>query len=66
MKVLRINKSSKGRKWYTSLIGQIVPLLDIEESEYKSREPAGYVNFVSLEDGTVEECDQPHIKYYGE
>lgn len=66
MKVLRVTKCSDGLKWYRNMVGHIVPLLDVESTEYKSREPAGYVNFVSLEDGTVEECDQVHIKYYGE
>jgi len=66
VKVLRINSCKDGMKWYRNMIGSIVPLLDIEQNEYKSREPAGYINFVSLEDGTVEDCDEPHVKYYGE
>ena len=36
------------------MVGKVVPLLAIEETEYKSREPAGYVNFVSKGDAVVE------------
>ena len=53
MKALKIVSCNDDRKWYSGLIGKVVPLLDIEEKEYKSREPAGYINFVSKEDAVV-------------
>ena len=41
------------KKWYANLIGQTVDLLNIEENEYMSREPTGYINFISKEDGVL-------------
>lgn len=41
------------KKWYANLIGQTVDLLNIEKDEYMSREPAGYINFISKEDGVL-------------
>jgi hypothetical protein len=35
------------------LVGSVVDLLAIEETEYKSLEPAGYINFVSKGDARV-------------
>jgi len=50
-------------KWYSNLVGKYVPLLDVELSEYKSREPIGYINFVSINDGIIVEIDD-NIDFY--
>lgn len=55
MKVLKILSCNDNHKWYANLIGQCVPLLAVEEKEYKSLEPSGYINFVSKEDAEIVE-----------
>ena len=40
-------------RWYASLIGETVPYLGDMGDEWKSREPAGYVNFVQYYDAEV-------------
>ena len=44
-------------RWYRGLIGQTVPYLRDVGNEWKSREPAGYVNFVQYDDGEIVEVD---------
>lgn len=51
-RVLLIDKCPDKLKWYASKVGEFVPLLAEEEKEYKSQEPAGYINFVSKTDAT--------------
>jgi len=53
LKTLLILKCNDPHKWYDDKVGQTVPYLATEEIEYKSIEPAGYVNFVSLEDAEI-------------
>ena len=53
MKALKIINCDDSKKWYASLIGEIVPLLDEEEKEFKSREPEGYINFISKKDAEI-------------
>ena len=58
MKIL-IQKCSDSRKWYANKIGQYVPLLAEEKTEYKTLqdpdEETGhrYINFVSKEDAML-------------
>ena len=58
---LKIVSCNDSRKWYANLIGQEVPLLAIEETEYKSLQPDGFggghrfVNYVSKEDAEIVE-----------
>lgn len=59
MKALKILSCSDPMLWYAKLIGETVPLLRIEHSEYISREPAGYINIVKKTDAII-------IEYYGE
>ena len=46
-------------KWYSTCVGEIFPLLEIEEKEYKTLEKSGlgddhrFINFVSKEDAEV-------------
>lgn len=53
MKALRIIKCDDPYKWYASLVGEVVPLVDVETNEYKSKEPDGFINFISKEDAEV-------------
>ena len=46
MKALRIIKCDDPYKWYASLVGEVVPLVDVETNEYKSKEPDGFINFI--------------------
>jgi hypothetical protein len=55
MKALLITSSGDGMRWYADKVGEIVPLLAIERTEYKSREDAGYINFVQLADAEIVE-----------
>jgi hypothetical protein len=59
MKALRIIKCPDTSRWYADKIGDIVPLFAIERTEYKSCEPAGYINFVQLEDAEIIDVDDP-------
>lgn len=55
MKNIKIISCNDSSKWYASLVGQVVPLLEVEEQEYKSREPSGFINFVAKVDAEVTE-----------
>lgn len=55
MKMLRITQCSDALLWYRDLVGQLVPLRAVLGDCYASREPAGYTNFVNLQDAVVEE-----------
>ena len=44
-------------RWYASLIRETVAYLGDMGDEYKSREPAGYVNFVQYCDAEIIEED---------
>lgn len=52
-KVLLIKSCSDRLRWYRDKVGQTVPYLGTLDSEYKSREDAGYINFVQLEDAEI-------------
>jgi len=62
-KVLLITGCKDPRKWYSHLVGKYVPLHAIETTEYKSREPAGYINFVSVDDAKVVDVEN-YPKFY--
>ena len=55
MKNIKIISCNDSSKWYASLVGQVIPLLEEEEQEYKSREPSGFINFVSKVDAELTE-----------
>jgi|FLMP01.1.fsa_nt_emb hypothetical protein len=57
MKALLITSSGDGRVWYAGMVGQTVPLLAVERTEYKSREPHGYINFVQFADAKIVEVE---------
>ncbi len=57
MKNIKIISCDDSKKWYASLVGQVVPLIEEEEQEYKSREPSGFINFVSKSDAEVTEAN---------
>ena len=55
MKALLITSSGDGMRWYADKVGETVPLLAIERTEYMSREDAGYTNFVQFADAKIVE-----------
>jgi len=55
MKALLITSHGDSMRWYAYKVGEIVPLLAIERTEYKSREDAGYINFVQFADAEIVE-----------
>lgn len=50
---LVITSCNDSSKWYAGLVGSVVPLLAIEETEYKTLQPSGFVNFISKCDATI-------------
>jgi len=51
---LLIKKCSHPLRWYSNLIGEkVINLGYVGNNEYRSREPAGYINFVLKEDCEV-------------
>lgn len=56
---LKIIKCSDSLMWYSNLVGQVVPYVREYSDCYMSREPAGYLNIVKLEDAEIidEEID---------
>lgn len=57
MKVLLIKQCPDKMRWYANLVGKIVPFLGDVGNEYKSREPAGYINFVQYKDAEIVDID---------
>jgi hypothetical protein len=55
MQQIKILKCSDRLYWYSSLIGQQVPLLREYEDCYMSREPDGFANIVKKEDAEIVE-----------
>ena len=54
MAELLIKQCPDKLRWYADLIGQTVPYLGtMDNGEHKSREPAGYINFVQIEDSKI-------------
>jgi len=60
---LKIVRCQDPLKWYSRFVGKHVPLIAAEGTEYRSREPAGYTNFVAYNDAVVVEM-LDHIEYY--
>jgi len=50
MASLKIVKCDDEKKWYSSLVGELVPFAGDTGAEYESREPEGYINFISKGD----------------
>mgnify|MGYP003641685972 FL=1 len=59
VKTILIKRCSDSMKWYADLVGTEVPYIRTVPAypqgtvEYQCREPAGYINFVSMTDGTI-------------
>ena len=56
MKELFIHQCPDPMRWYSELVGERVPYLGDVGTEYKSREPAGYINFVQYDDADIVEA----------
>ena len=57
MKALLITSKGDGMRWYADKVGETVPLLAIERTEYMSRQDEGYINFVQLADAEIIEVE---------
>ena len=55
MRALLIIKCSDSLMWYQDKVGETVQLVREYEDCYMSREPAGYLNVVRLQDAQVVE-----------
>ena len=51
--MLKIISCNDPMRWYSDKIGELVPFLGDVEDEFKSREPAGYINFVQHDDAEI-------------
>jgi len=40
-------------RWYSCLIGELVPFFGDTGIEYRSQQPDGYINFVQYEDAKI-------------
>lgn len=49
-RVLLIERCPDKRKWYSSLVGEFVPLLAQEGDEWRSVQPDGFINYISVSD----------------
>ena len=61
MLMLKIIKCNDPMRWYANKIGELVPFLGYANLEYKSREDAGYVNFVQHGDAEVVVKEQDNV-----
>ena len=52
-KGLLITSKGDGRRWYSDMVGQVVPLFEVEATEYRSSQRDGYVNFVQFGDADI-------------
>jgi hypothetical protein len=52
-KGLKITQCRDGMRWYAGHVGEVFPLLATFRDEYKTREPAGYSNFIVKDDCKV-------------
>ena len=57
IKKLKIIQCPDKMRWYAGLVGQLVPYHGDVGTEYKSTEPAGYINFVQYADAEIVEVD---------
>jgi len=58
MKNLLIKQCPDPMRWYAGMIGQHVQFMGDVGTEYRSKEPAGYWNFVQYEDCEIVEVDE--------
>lgn len=63
-RALKILQCQDPLKWYSGFIGKYVPLIAAEGTEYRSREPAGYTNFVAYNDALIVELETPESVHY--
>jgi hypothetical protein len=47
---IRIVSCNDPHRWYSKHIGEDFPLIAEESVEYKTRQPAGYINFILKKD----------------
>lgn len=65
MKALLITDCDDSKKWYSELVGCVVPFAGDEGNEFRSREPAGYINYVSKTDCvTIEGSSVAYMENY--
>lgn len=53
--MLRINRCSAPHLWYVGKVGQLVPFVQAGIAEWWSREDAGHLNIVRLDDADLVE-----------
>lgn len=60
MKMLHITGCTDTHRWYATMVGKLVPYLGTmhNPSEYRSREPDGYINFVQIEDAQIVDVEE--------
>jgi hypothetical protein len=61
MRAIKIIKCSDPLMWYREKVGDTVVLVREYEDCYMSREPAGYLNIVKLEDAEIVEISAESV-----
>lgn len=56
-KMIEVVSCTDGMRWYAGHVGETFPLLREFADELKTREPAGYTNFVLRKDARIIEID---------
>lgn len=57
-KMLLITGCKDPMRWYSGMVGQMVPFIKDVGTEYQSREPEGHINFVQKDECMVVDASQ--------
>jgi hypothetical protein len=60
MKLLQIKECEDPHMWYADKVGEFVPYVRTHNDCYMSREPAGYLNIVKLQEAEIVELEKIH------
>lgn len=63
MKRILITDCSDSQFWYAGLVGSTVEFVREYDSEYLSREPAGYANIILKTDSKIIDDDCTRVQY---
>lgn len=53
LRLLKVTRCQDAMMWYAKMVGEYVPYGGFQSEQWRSREPAGYVNFIEPEDARV-------------
>ena len=53
MKMLKVIKCNDGLRWYSGLVGELIPFKGDVGDEYRSVDSGGFANFVQYDDAEI-------------